>query len=164
MRASHGLGIAAIVIALFSPSAASAEPEGASKGAVAQPAPVPEPNVRVGLVYAPTILVSDASRSGAIDDPLHGVSTGAHHLGVELALGSGYFRYHLTVAFSAATGATGLRVTAYVAPGGRVISAGASTPDAEAAATAVDCVVDAVRGLTMPDPGSYAAKVTFLVQ
>ncbi len=109
MRASHGLGIAAIVVAVFSPSAASAETEGATKGAVAQ-APVHEPNVHVGLVYAPTILVSDASRSGAVDDPLHGVSTGAHHLGVELALGSGYFRYHLTVAFSAATGATGLRV------------------------------------------------------
>lgn len=110
MRASQGLGIAGIVVALLSPSAASAEPEGASKGAAAQAPPVHEPNVRVGLVYAPTILVSDASRSGAIDDPLHGVSTGAHHLGVELALGSGYFRYHLTFAFSAATGATGLRI------------------------------------------------------
>lgn len=60
-------------------------------------------------------------------------------------------------------GVSGARVTAYVAPGGRVISAGASTPDA-ASLTSVDCVIDAVRGLTMPDPGSYAAKVTFLVQ
>ncbi|UJR81431.1 AgmX/PglI C-terminal domain-containing protein [Sandaracinus amylolyticus] len=60
-------------------------------------------------------------------------------------------------------GVSGVRVTAYVAPGGRVLAAGASAPDAQALES-VDCVVDAVRGLTMPDPGSYAAKVTFLVQ
>lgn len=60
-------------------------------------------------------------------------------------------------------GVRGVRVTAYVAPGGRVLAAGASAPDAEAL-DQVDCVVDAVRGLAMPDPGSYAAKVTFLVQ
>lgn len=60
-------------------------------------------------------------------------------------------------------GVSGARVTAYVAPGGRVIAAGASTPDADSLAS-IDCILDAVRSLTMPDPGSYAAKVTFLVQ
>lgn len=60
-------------------------------------------------------------------------------------------------------GVRGARVTAYVAPGGRVIAAGASAPDADSL-SAIDCVIDAVQSLTMPDPGSYAAKVTFLVQ
>jgi hypothetical protein len=57
----------------------------------------------------------------------------------------------------------GVRVTAYIAPGGRVIAAGASTPDPDSLER-VDCVLDAVRRLAMPDPGSYAAKVTFTVQ
>lgn len=60
-------------------------------------------------------------------------------------------------------GVSGVRVTAYIAPGGQVMTAGASAPDADSLAQ-VDCVIEAVRGLTMPDPGSYAAKVTFLVQ
>lgn len=60
-------------------------------------------------------------------------------------------------------GVRGARVTAYVAPGGRVIAAGASSPDADSLSS-IDCVIDAVRALEMPDPGSYAAKVTFLVQ
>lgn len=67
-------------------------------------------NVRLGLAYAPTVLLSDSSRSKDLADPMHGVATGAHHLGVEASLGSGYFRYHLMVAFSAADGATGLRI------------------------------------------------------
>jgi hypothetical protein len=61
-------------------------------------------------------------------------------------------------------GVRGARVTAYVAPGGRVLTAGASAPDSDTVDTALDCVIDAVRALVMPDPGSYAAKVTFLVQ
>jgi hypothetical protein len=60
-------------------------------------------------------------------------------------------------------GVSGARVTAYIAPGGQVLAAGASTPDA-ASLAAIDCVIDAVRAIVMPDPGSYAAKVTFLVQ
>ena len=63
-------------------------------------------------------------------------------------------------ALRARCGRAGLRVTAYVAPGGRVLSAGASASDAESLA-ALDCVADGVRGWAMPDPGSYAAKVTF---
>lgn len=59
--------------------------------------------------------------------------------------------------------ARGVRVTAYVSPGGRVLSAGASATSQEQL-PALDCVIEAVRGLTMPDPGSYAAKVTFLLQ
>jgi hypothetical protein len=52
------------------------------------------------------------------------------------------------------------RVTAYVAPGGRVISAGASAYD-ESSAAHLACVVAAVEAWQMPDPGSYAAKVSF---
>lgn len=53
-------------------------------------------------------------------------------------------------------------VTAYVAPGGGVITAGAATASPEAAEQ-IDCVVDAVRAVQMRDPGSYPAKVTFTV-
>ncbi|MFI5306345.1 MAG: AgmX/PglI C-terminal domain-containing protein [Polyangiales bacterium] len=53
-----------------------------------------------------------------------------------------------------------LLVTAYVAPGGQVLAAGASAPDREAAER-IDCVVGAVQGWHMPDPGSYPAKVSF---
>lgn len=60
-------------------------------------------------------------------------------------------------------GASGVRVTAYVAPGGRVLTAGGSVTSQDQL-QAIECVVSAVRALTMPDPGSYAAKVTFLVQ
>lgn len=55
---------------------------------------------------------------------------------------------------------TGFEVTAYVAPGGTVMAAGGTAPDADSL-PALHCVVTAVRGWTMPDPGSYAAKVSF---
>ncbi|MCB9611462.1 MAG: AgmX/PglI C-terminal domain-containing protein [Sandaracinus sp.] len=51
-------------------------------------------------------------------------------------------------------------VTAYVAPGGRVIAAGASTSE-QTQSDALDCVAEAVSGWSMPDPGSYPAKVSF---
>jgi hypothetical protein len=51
-------------------------------------------------------------------------------------------------------------VTAYIASGGQVIAAGASA-DSNDAAARVDCVVDAVKTWSMPDPGSYPAKVSF---
>jgi len=54
----------------------------------------------------------------------------------------------------------GHRVTAYVAPGGAVLAAGVAS-DSEQAAQGADCVAEAVKALTLPDPGSYAAKVTF---
>jgi hypothetical protein len=54
-------------------------------------------------------------------------------------------------------------VTAYVAPGGTVMAAGAASSAFEGEG-ALDCVVDAVRGWKMPDPGSYPAKVTFTIQ
>lgn len=53
----------------------------------------------------------------------------------------------------------GYSLTMYVEPGGRVVSAGVSYPgvdDAEAA----DCVARAAVAWTMPDPGSWKAKVT----
>ena len=54
-------------------------------------------------------------------------------------------------------------MTAYVAPGGSVLAAGASAPDAESA-EALDCVTESVERWEMPDPGSYFAKVTFQVR
>lgn len=54
-------------------------------------------------------------------------------------------------------------VTAYVAPGGEVIAAGAAADEADVAET-LDCVTDQVRTWEMPDPGSYPAKVTFVLQ
>lgn len=51
-------------------------------------------------------------------------------------------------------------VTVYVAPGGRVIAAGASTSE-QTQSDALECVADAVRSWSMPDPGSYPAKVSF---
>lgn len=54
-------------------------------------------------------------------------------------------------------------VTAYVAPGGSVLAAGAAA-DAPEAADTLDCVAEAVRSWEMPDPGSYPAKITFVLQ
>lgn len=54
-------------------------------------------------------------------------------------------------------------VTAYVVPdgkGGKVESAGVAPPSKEGESKA-DCIVDVVRGMRPPSPGSYAAKVSF---
>jgi hypothetical protein len=59
--------------------------------------------------------------------------------------------------------ASGLHVTAYVEPDGKdgkVVAAGASASSKEAAEK-IDCVVDALKGMKTPSPGSYAAKVSF---
>lgn len=56
--------------------------------------------------------------------------------------------------------AGGFRITAYVAPGGRVMAAGAATTS-EDAARHLDCVTQGVAAWTFPDPGSYAGKVSF---
>jgi hypothetical protein len=53
-------------------------------------------------------------------------------------------------------------VTAYVAPGGTVIAAGASASAFEGSGS-LDCVAEAVRSWAMPDPGSYPAKITFTI-
>ncbi|MCC7535249.1 MAG: energy transducer TonB [Deltaproteobacteria bacterium] len=63
---------------------------------------------------------------------------------------------------SCSLGGSSVSVTAYVEPGGRVAAAGVAS-SARAAANAAECVVQAVSGWTFPDPGSYAAKVTFTV-
>jgi hypothetical protein len=52
------------------------------------------------------------------------------------------------------------RITAYVARGGGVMAVGASTDSIEAAEN-LDCIVAAVKGWQLPDPGSYPAKVSF---
>jgi hypothetical protein len=54
-------------------------------------------------------------------------------------------------------------VTVYIGRGGDVMAAGVATTDPEHA-DALDCVADAVREWTMPDPGSYPAKVTFEIR
>jgi hypothetical protein len=54
-------------------------------------------------------------------------------------------------------------VTAYVEPGGRVLAAGGSAPSAEDEAV-LDCILERVRAWSMPDPGSYPAKITFAVR
>jgi hypothetical protein len=62
------------------------------------------------------------------------------------------------------SGLTGtVKVTAYVEPDGKegkVLAVGVATPNKEAAAK-VDCIVDAVKAMKLPSPGSYLAKVTF---
>lgn len=54
-------------------------------------------------------------------------------------------------------------VTAYIARGGAVMTAGASTDD-QGAVDAIDCILESVHEWTMPDPGSYPAKVTFVLR
>ena len=64
---------------------------------------------------------------------------------------------------AASCGGGRFSVTAYVAPGGQVIGAGAAA-DSETSAAHIDCVVQKVAGWAMPDPGSYPAKVSFELQ
>lgn len=55
------------------------------------------------------------------------------------------------------------KVTAYVEPDGKrgkVTAVGVSVTSKEAEAKA-DCVAEAVKGMKLPSPGSYAAKLTF---
>ena len=61
---------------------------------------------------------------------------------------------------STCPGCSGCELTAYVAPGGRVMAVGAAArrPIGE---RAFDCVVRSVASWRLPDPGSYPAKVTF---
>lgn len=56
-----------------------------------------------------------------------------------------------------------VRVTAYVGPSGNVVGVGghASAPALDGT---VNCVLDGVRRLPMPSPGSYPAKVSFVVR
>jgi hypothetical protein len=57
-------------------------------------------------------------------------------------------------------GRRGFRVTAYVQSGGTVIAVGAAAHDPDSAEQ-LDCIATGVRGWSMPDPGSYPAKVSF---
>lgn len=57
-------------------------------------------------------------------------------------------------------GANSLDVTLYIDPDGRVMAAGASSPD-EDGRDALQCAADAPKGMRFKSPGSYPAKVTF---
>lgn len=60
----------------------------------------------------------------------------------------------------ASCGEGAFSITTYIAPGGQVLAAGAAA-DSQDSAGRIDCVVEAVKSWSMPDPGSYPAKVTF---
>lgn len=53
-----------------------------------------------------------------------------------------------------------LTATVYVDPDGAALTVGAAASD-EAAASAIDCVIEVLKGATYPSPGSWPAKVTF---
>ena len=58
-------------------------------------------------------------------------------------------------------GASGaFEATLYVGTEGNVLSAGVTPPD-EAGEADVDCLVDTLKGASLPSPGSWPAKVTF---
>ncbi len=57
----------------------------------------------------------------------------------------------------------GHTITAYIEPGGAVLAAGGTMPD-ENGEDALECILEAVRAIAMPDPGSYPAKITFTVR
>jgi hypothetical protein len=51
--------------------------------------------------------------------------------------------------------------TVYVHTNGSALSAGVAPPDERGEAAAVDCMVDVLKGLKFPSPGSWPAKVMF---
>ena len=54
-------------------------------------------------------------------------------------------------------------VTAYVDESGKVIAAGATSPNGEGANAAADCLAEAASKMKLPSPGGWPAKVTFPV-
>lgn len=59
-------------------------------------------------------------------------------------------------------GATALKATMYVNPEGKALAVGVSGGD-ERSEGAVKCVVETLRGITYPSPGSYDAKVSVTI-
>jgi len=53
------------------------------------------------------------------------------------------------------------RATVYVHTNGTALAAGVSPPDERGEGAAVDCMVDVIRALKFPSPGSWPAKVMF---
>lgn len=51
--------------------------------------------------------------------------------------------------------------TVYVQTNGSALSAGMASPDERGEPAAVDCMVDVIKGLKFPSPGSWPAKVMF---
>ncbi|MCA9582859.1 MAG: AgmX/PglI C-terminal domain-containing protein [Myxococcales bacterium] len=56
-----------------------------------------------------------------------------------------------------------VQVTLYIAPGGQVLQAGASTPDRDTESR-LDCIVEAARSMVFADPGSYPAKAVLVLK
>jgi hypothetical protein len=52
------------------------------------------------------------------------------------------------------------KATMYVSTQGEALSVGIAPPD-ESGESAVDCLVEVVKGASYPKPGSWPAKVTF---
>ena len=51
--------------------------------------------------------------------------------------------------------------TVYVQTNGSALAAGVASPDERGETGAVDCMVDVIKGIKFPSPGSWPAKVTF---
>jgi len=87
-----------------------------AKGSVKAVEETAPPNMRIGLVYAPSIATQQGpSLAEAPINPnakilplFEGLTT--HTVGAELSVGRRYFRYHLTFGLSAATGTSGVRL------------------------------------------------------
>jgi predicted small lipoprotein YifL len=82
-----------------------------------------------------------------------------------LAWDTDNFRKTLSDATSKLSGCKGgpYTATVIVKTDGSVLSAGATGPD-ESSEDGVDCVVEVLRGLKFPKPGSWPAKATFEIQ
>ncbi len=59
-----------------------------------------------------------------------------------------------------AHGSGKFEATAYISQDGSVLAASVTPPDGQSE-TAIDCLIDVIRGGSFPSPGSWPAKVTF---
>ena len=98
-----------------------------------------------------------ARKSFDFDPPSH-VRAPTSWDGDRVSQGVGKLSHKLSVCKKGASGA--FEATLYVATDGSVLAAGVTPPD-EAGEADVDCLVDILRGATLPSPGSWPAKVTF---
>jgi hypothetical protein len=91
-------------------------------------------------------------------DPPNDVRAPTAWDGDRVADAVGKLSHKLSACKRSANGA--FEATMYVGTDGAVLAAGVTPPD-EAGESDVDCLVGALKGATMPSPGSWPAKVTF---